>query len=493
VNGLASTPYNVAIGGTQFNEGTGTYWSTTNGPGYSSALSYIPEVAWNESGSMAGGSGLWSTGGGASSRYAKPSWQAAPGVPVNNNRHVPDVSLTAAGHVAYLVQTQGALYAINGTSASSPSFAGIMALVVQKTGQRQGNANTRFYQLGNAQFASGGVPVFHDISAGHNSVPGVTGYASTAGYDAATGLGSVDASALVNNWTPDFMIAASPTTLSIPQGSLGTSTITTTVLGNFSNAVSLSASGLPANVTAGFSPNPIAARGSGNSTMTLTIGASAPTGTYPVTVTGVGSSMTHTTSVTLVIPQTFTITSSVTNGIGGTITPATASVMAGGNAVLTIAPSIGYHLASLIDNGMDVTASVNNGTYAIMNVTANHTVIATFGINTYTVTGSVSAGSGSITPTSASVAHGSAVTFTIIPDSGYTLSGLTDNGVPVAAVENPSGTFTYTITNVTTDHAVSATFTQGSAAPVPAMGLWGFSAAVCGLIWIALQRGRRET
>jgi hypothetical protein len=142
---------------------------------------------------------------------------------------------------------------------------------------------------------------------------------------------------------------------------------------------------------------------------------------------------------------------------------------------------------------MDVTASVNNGTYAIMNVTANHTVIATFGINTYTVTGSVSAGSGSITPTSASVAHGSAVTFTIIPDSGYTLSGLTDNGVPVAAVENPSGTFTYTITNVTTDHAVSATFTQGSAAPVPAMGLWGFSAAVCGLIWIALQRGRRET
>jgi subtilase family serine protease len=476
VNGLGSTPHNIAVGGTQFNEGTGTYWSTTNGPGYSSALSYIPEIAWNESGSVSGGSGLWSTGGGSSSRYAKPSWQAAPGVPVSNTRHVPDISLTAAGHVAYLVQTGGALYAVKGTSASSPAFAGLMALVVQKTGQRQGNANFRFYQLGNAQFGSGGVPVFHDVASGSNSVPGVTGYASTTGYDRATGLGSVDAAALVNNWTPDFTITAAPTALTLPRTSAGTSTITTAVLGNFSNAVVLSASGLPTGVTADFSPNPVPAPGSGSSTMTLTIGASSPLGTFPVTVTSVGGSITHSTAVTLVIAQTYTITSSV-NGGGGTIIPASASVVGGGNAVLTITPMIGYHLTSLIDNGMDVTASVTNGTYTLMNVTANHTLIATFGINSYTVAGSIVVGSGTISPTSASIHHGNPATFTLTPASGYTLGGLTDNGIPVSATENPRGTFIYTITSVTENHAVQASFVP-AVVSVPAIEGGSFLAAV---------------
>jgi hypothetical protein len=76
-----------------------------------------------------------------------------------------------------------------------------MALIVQKTGQRQGNANIRLYQLGNAQYGSGGTAVFHDITSGNNSVPWVTGYSCTTGYDLATGLGSVDANALVSNWT----------------------------------------------------------------------------------------------------------------------------------------------------------------------------------------------------------------------------------------------------------------------------------------------------
>ena len=56
-----------------------------------SARSYIPEVAWNESGSVSGGSGLWATGGGVSTVYAKPGWQVAPGVPNDNRRDVPDV------------------------------------------------------------------------------------------------------------------------------------------------------------------------------------------------------------------------------------------------------------------------------------------------------------------------------------------------------------------------------------------------------------------
>lgn len=199
VNGLASTPYNIAVGGTQFKEGTGSYWNSNNGPGDASVKSYIPEIAWNESGAVSGGSGLWASGGGVSTIYTKPAWQVAPGVPSGSYRYVPDVSLTAASHDAYLVEVQGSLYTVGGTSAASPSFAGLMALIVQKTGQRQGNANPLFYKTGNAQYGYGGPTVFHNIISGNNSVPGVTGYTCSADYSPVTGLGSVDANALIDN------------------------------------------------------------------------------------------------------------------------------------------------------------------------------------------------------------------------------------------------------------------------------------------------------
>jgi subtilase family serine protease len=201
VSGLASTPYNVAVGGTQFQEGTGTCWASATSADGSSALGYIPERAWNESGSMSGGSGLWAGGGGASSIYAKPSWQAGKGVPADGHRDLPDVSLTAASHDGYLIRSGGGLMAAGGTSCAAPAFAGLMALVVQATGQRQGNPNPVFYQLGNAQALGTGPAVFHDTTTGGNGVPGTTGFLAAAGYDQATGLGSVDAQALVRNWT----------------------------------------------------------------------------------------------------------------------------------------------------------------------------------------------------------------------------------------------------------------------------------------------------
>ena len=219
VNGLASTPYNVAVGGTGFNDAAGGYWASSNGATLGSALSYIPETAWNESGTVSGGSGLWSTGGGASIKYPKPSWQVAPGVPADGRRDVPDVSLAASGRNAYVVQTGGVQNYYGGTSAASPALAGLMALVVQKTGQRQGNANARFYQLGAAQYGSGGAAVFHDTTAGNSSVPGLTGFACTAGYDQATGLGSVDANALVGSWVPP------PPPLAMASASLGNGTL----------------------------------------------------------------------------------------------------------------------------------------------------------------------------------------------------------------------------------------------------------------------------
>src|SRR4029077_20870427 len=90
--GLSTPQYNVPVGGTQFSytADPSAYWSSSNAPSTGgSALSYIPEIAWNESGAV-GGSGLFSTGGGASIIYAKPSFQSAPGVPADGKRDVPD-------------------------------------------------------------------------------------------------------------------------------------------------------------------------------------------------------------------------------------------------------------------------------------------------------------------------------------------------------------------------------------------------------------------
>jgi len=158
VNGLCSTPYSVCVGGTEFNDAStpSLYWSSSNTSGtQASAVSYIPEVVWNESGP---GAGLWSSGGGASTVYGKPSWQAGTGVPADGKRDVPDVSLTASGHDGYLIYQEGGLYVVGGTSAASPSFAGVMALVVQDMRARQGNANLAFYALASKQRA-GGAPV----------------------------------------------------------------------------------------------------------------------------------------------------------------------------------------------------------------------------------------------------------------------------------------------------------------------------------------------
>lgn len=488
VNGLASTPFNVAVGGTQFNEGSGSYWNTTSGAGYTSAKNYIPETAWNESGGVSAGSGLWSTGGGPSVYYGKPSWQVGPGVPADGKRDLPDVSLTAAGHDGYLVQTQGGLYAIGGTSASSPSFAGLMALIVQKTGQRQGNANTRFYQLGAAQYGGGGAAVFHDTVSGDNSVPGVAGFSCGAGYDLATGLGSVDAGALVDNWIPDFAISAAPSSLSVPQRTSGTSTIATTVSGNFGNFVSLSASGLPTGVTATFSPASINAPGAGSSTLTISADASTAPGTVPLTITATGGNLTHTVLVNLTIIQQFDLASSVANGVGGTITPVTATTLSGGSATFAINAAPGYHLASLTDNGVDVTASVFGAAYTIAYVSANHGIVAGFAIDTFSIQVSVAGGSGTVTPEGSSIDFGGTIAFTITAAPGYQLATLTDNGASVSATENPPGTYIYGISNVTAPHMVEASFTALPAVPVPAIPPFGVSAAF--LLAVILGYGR---
>jgi pseudomonalisin len=309
VNGLCSTPYSVCVGGTELNDTSNPslYWSSFNATGtQASALSYIPEAAWNESGA---GAGLWSSGGGASSVYAKPSWQAGTGVPADGRRDVPDVSLSAAGHDGYLIYQEGGLYVVGGTSAASPSLAGVMALVVQHAAARQGNANTVFYSLASKQQA-GGASVFHDITQGNNSVPGLTGFNATVGYDQATGLGSVDASVLVNHWSdasvqPAFQATPSANFLSVTAGSNISSnnsiTFNATVSGGFDAAVVFSVTGLPSGVTAVFTPATLSAPGSGRSVLKLTASSSAKAGVYSVTVSATSGSTRQQMPISVVI------------------------------------------------------------------------------------------------------------------------------------------------------------------------------------------------
>jgi hypothetical protein len=248
VNLLAATPFNVAVGGTMFNEGgqESKYWGST-APLAETAISYIPEDVWNESCSttacgananLSAGSGGASSGniggGGTLAGFPKPAWQSGvTGIPNDNVRDLPDVSLTAASHDPYLLClegscSQGFIYFVWGTSASAPSFAGIMALVDQQMeniygsqDHRQGQANYVLYtlaasQITNAWKCNGSstttLPdtqncIFNDTTIGNNAVPGELNYGlSTAkypagvGYDLATGLGSVNVANLVKQW-----------------------------------------------------------------------------------------------------------------------------------------------------------------------------------------------------------------------------------------------------------------------------------------------------
>jgi hypothetical protein len=229
VNGLASSPYDLSIGGTEFNEnGNPKYWNLINTMFYVSATSYIPEDVWNSNctAAVCGTGSILAGGGGNSAFYPKPAFQAGvPGIPTDNARAVPDVSLSAAGHDPYLLCLEGScsngfgfLYAVYGTSASAPSFAGIVALIDQKAGQRQGQIAPRLYQLAAAETLAtcnasntAQLPasncIFNDVTVGTNAVPGeayyntaLETYPATVGYDLASGLGSVNIANLVNSW-----------------------------------------------------------------------------------------------------------------------------------------------------------------------------------------------------------------------------------------------------------------------------------------------------
>lgn len=262
VSGIASTPWNVAVGGTDFyysDYATGgasatTLWNQTNDSNLGSLTAPLPEQVWNDPfGLDIISNGLqrneiYSGGGGASScstqnsstetctsGYAKPAWQSGPGVPSDGVRDLPDVSLFAsnganlsaypicayAGECAAGAGNEVEVYLTGGTSASTPAMAAIMALVNQKYG-RQGQADFTLYPL-----AQQTPSAFHDITLGSNDsvCAGTTDcivnangdnqttiYSATPGYDLASGLGSVDANVLVDNWNS---VTFTPTTTTL--------------------------------------------------------------------------------------------------------------------------------------------------------------------------------------------------------------------------------------------------------------------------------------
>jgi subtilase family serine protease len=207
----ASIPEVTAVGGTEFNEGALSYWKASNAPYGGSAISYIPEEAWNDT--LVSG-GLAASGGGKSSVYTKPAWQTGAGVPADGVRDLPDVSLSASNaHDPYWVISEGDSILVGGTSAAAPSFAGMVAVLNQYLVENQvqasaglGNINPKLYSMAGANLA-----VFHDVTSGSNIVPcssgtsgcsnGKFGYTAGIGYDLVTGLGSVDAYNLVTGWS----------------------------------------------------------------------------------------------------------------------------------------------------------------------------------------------------------------------------------------------------------------------------------------------------
>lgn len=191
--------------------------------------------------------------------------------------------------------------------------------------------------------------------------------------------------------TPDFSLSASPSSLTVTQGSSGSSTITVTPSGGFTGSVTLSASGLPSGVTASFGTNPTTS----SSSVTFTASSTATTGTSTVTITGTSGSLTHTTTISL------TVNAAATPNFSLSASPASLTVKQGtsGSSTITVSPSGGFTGSVTLSNSAlpsGVTASFGtNPTTSTSTLSFTASSTATTGTSTITVTGT----SGSLTHT----------------------------------------------------------------------------------------------
>jgi len=407
VNGLASTPYNVAVGGTDFytlENSYSTYADTTNSSSnyYRTAKSWIPEYVWNDSsvtdtylaknedwtsyGSkyaqyaniVAGGggysncstntttySGKNTVTGNCTSGYSKPLWQTGTGVSSSiSYRQIPDVSLMAGDGfdgAAWLVCTDtyncsstltykasSGYYAYGGTSTAAPAFAGILALVRQYTNEELGNAAETLYSLYNGSYASN---IYHDNGAGYgnNSVPCTSGTTNcsknTAGYYFLTGY---DATSGYDMATGLGSVDAS---YLVKYWSTGASSITT---GTTTSTVTVT-------------PSPSSISSSSSSSVTVKVAGSGSTPTGSVTLNYGSTADTESLtsgSYTFTVPG-----SALTSSSSGTSNTLTAtywgdSTYAGGSGSNTVTVTSSYYAVALspasgsVSKGSSTTSTV---------------------------------------------------------------------------------------------------------------------------------------
>ncbi|HEV7553457.1 MAG TPA: hypothetical protein VGP65_17350 [Candidatus Angelobacter sp.] len=211
--------------------------------------------------------------------------------------------------------------------------------------------------------------------------------------------------------SPNFSLSASPSSLSVTRGSSGNSTITVNKSGGFTGSVTLSASGLPAGVTATFGTNPT----TGTSVVTFAASSTATTGTSSVTITGTSGSLTHTTSVSL------TVNAVATPDYSLSASPSSLTVKQGtsGSSTITVTPSGGFTgsvslSTSALPSGVTAAFGTNPTTStSVLTFTASAT--ATVGTSTITVTG-----------TSGTLSHTTTISLTI--SSSATSQNLIVNG-----------------------------------------------------------------
>jgi len=281
----SNSAYLMAVGGTDL---------TTTGPGGD----WASETYWSDGGTDYGGGG-WGT------NVDIPSWQVTAADTCNSEgggcsetyRNVPDVAANA-NFTFYVCADQSGCTEneYGGTSFAAPMWAGYLALANQQAVingvPAPGFINPTIYPLN----LGNGDADFHDITSG-----ALNTFKCVAGFNDCDGWGSPNGSLLIAALTgppqPSFTLSASPSSLTIQQGNSGTSTITVNPLNGFSGSVTLSASGQPSGVTAGFSPNPTTT----TSTLTLTVGSGAAPGTYTITVSGVSGSLTASTNISLTV------------------------------------------------------------------------------------------------------------------------------------------------------------------------------------------------
>jgi len=229
---------------------------------------------------------------------------------------------------------------------------------------------------------------------------------------------------------PDFNVSESPASQSVVAGTSTTYAVQITPSNGFSGAVSLSASGLPANATASFS----ALSSSGTSTLTVTTATTTPAGTANLTITATSGSIVHSTAATL------TVSAAPTPDFSIAATPATASVVAGSSTTyaVQITPRNGFSGAvSLSASGLPA------------NATASFSALSSSGTSTLTVTTATTTPAGTanltITGSSGGLAHSTSVKLTVSPTPDFAVTS-----TPAAQTVVAGSTVTYTLTTSAT-------------------------------------------